>query len=326
MKNAITVIKPTDSTITNDAIAINASQNPVIVYLASLQSKRSPRVMQNALRNIVALSMNIEATKLPKDAEIYFSWQSLRYQHVQAIKAALTHLYKPATVNRHLAALRGVLKECWRLSLIDIETYNRAVDFRNVRYNVIPAGRNVSDKELRQILLQCYEDGKKGMRDLAILAVLSTTGVRREELAQLDLSDFDNETGSLHIFGKGHKERIVYVMNKAYDLLLEWLAIRGDSEGALFTSINKGGKVSLSRMPATSIYAMLTNRAKRAGLKKITPHDLRRTFVGDALDAGIDAVTITKLTGHSDMKMLKLYDRRNERVKQEAASKIDLPI
>lgn len=303
-----------------------ASENPAIVYLSSLQSKRSPRVMKNALRNIVLIILNSTPDALETDAELFFAWHGLRYQHTQAIRAKLLNMYKPATVNRHLSALRGVLKECWRLGLMDIETYNRAVDFKNARYDVLPAGRDVPDRELRQLLVQCYEDGNKGTRDLAILAVLATTGMRREEMAQLDLADFDAESGGLNVLGKGHKNRVVYVVNKAFDCLQDWLALRGEEAGPLFTSVNKAGKVSLKRLPATAIHTMITDRAKRAGLKKITPHDLRRTFVGNMLDRNVDGVTITKITGHADMKMLQRYDRRSERVKQEAASKLDLPI
>lgn len=305
---------------------IPASENPAIVYLSSFKSTRSPRVMQNALRNIVTIVLGCAPQDLAPDAELYFAWHELRYQHAQAISAKLVNMYKPATVNRHMSALRGVLKECWLLRYMDVDTYKRAAAVKNIKYSVLPAGRDVPDKEMRQLLLQCYEDGNKGVRDLAILAVLVTTGMRREELAQLDLKDLDLETGGLHVRGKGHKDRTVYVMNKAADCLHDWLTIRSDEKGALFTSVNKGGKVSLKRLPATAIHTMITQRAKRAGLKKVTPHDFRRTFVGNMLDENVDAVTITKLTGHADMKMLQRYDRRDERVKKDATSKLDLPI
>ena len=321
----ITVVNTDTSSVENYA-KLSASKNPAIAYLTSFRSPRSPRVMRNALRNIVMIILDCAPQDLEPDAELNFEWHQLRYQHTQAISAKLVNAYKPATVNRHLSALRGVLEQCWLLQLMDVESYRRAASIKNVRYTVLPAGRDVPEKELRSLLLQCYEDGNKGVRDLAILALLATTGARREEMAQLGLSDFDPETGGLHVLGKGHRDRIVYVVNKAFDCLQDWLAIRGDEKGALFTSVNKAGKVSLSRLPATAVYAMLTDRAKRAGLKKITPHDLRRTFVGNMLDKNVDAVTITKLTGHADMKMLQRYDRRGEQVKRDASSKLDLPI
>lgn len=310
------------------AVAVDPAsfQNPAIVYLMSLQSKRSPRVMQNALRNMTAIMLNVEPETLDREAELNYAWHELRYQHTQAIRARLMAAFQPATVNRHLSALRGVLKVCWRLGLIDVETFQRAVDFKNTRYEVLPSGRDVPDPELHQILVQCYKDGNKGIRDLAVLGVLATTGMRREELVQLDLADFDPATGCLRLHGKGHKDRTVYVVNKAAECLQAWLAIRGDAPGALFTSVNKGGRVSPSRLPATAIYTMLTARAALAKLVKVTPHDLRRTFVGMMLDQNIDGVTITKITGQADMKMLQRYDRRAERVKREAVMKIDLPL
>lgn len=303
-----------------------ASQNPAVVYLSHFLSKRSGRVMRNALRNIVLIITDLAPQDLELDAELNFAWHELRYQHTQAIYAKLINAYKPATVNRHLSALRGVLKECWRLGYMDAETYKRAVDFQNAKYTVLPAGRDVPEKELRKLLIGCYEDGNKGIRDLAILAVLATTGIRREELAQLDHADFDAETGSLRILGKGHKERIVYVANKTEDCLNDWLKLRGSWNGPLFVSINKGGKLSAKRFPASAIHTMLTDRAKNAGIKKITPHDLRRTFIGNMLDKNVDSVTVTKITGHADPKMLLRYDRRAEKTKRDAISKLDLPI
>lgn len=118
----------------------------------------------------------------------------------------------------------------------------------------------------------------------------------------------------------------MYVVNKTQTALAEWLNLRGDTPGALFLSVNKGGKVSSRRLQPTAIYNMIEQRRKTAGLKKITPHDFRRTFISNLLDEHVDAVTITKLTGHASVDLLKRYDRRPERAKMDAVKKLDLPI
>lgn len=303
-----------------------ADTNPVLVYLSRLHSPRSQRVMRDALRGILLLLTDAPPDDMPIEAVPFFQWEALRYQHVQAVRARLLVKYAPATVNRHLSALRGVLKECWRLGYLDAEAYRRITDVENVKYVVLPAGRDLPDREMRLLIQSCYDDGNKGIRDLAILALLFTTGIRRAELAALNVAHYNHDTGALRIFGKGRKERLVYVTNKTTDALEHWLTVRGADDGALFTSINKAGAVSRKRLPESTIHAMIARRAAAAGLDKLTPHDFRRTFVSNLLDSGVDAVTITALTGHASVDMLKRYDRRPERAKMDAARRLDLPV
>lgn len=301
--------------------------NPVVTYLSSLKSERSRVTMRHTLRRLMTLRLTCALADLPSQAEFFFAWHALRYQDMAILRALLIDQFKPATVNRHLSALRGVLKECWRHGYIDAETYRRTVDVENVSYEVLPAGRDVPERDLRALLTTCYEDGRLGIRDLAMIAVLATTGMRRAELAALDLADFDHESGCIIIrHGKGSKQRTVYAANKTYDVLCEWLLVRGDADGALFTSFRRGGHPTLERIPTSTIHKILTRRSIRAGIQKITPHDLRRSFVSNMLDRNIDMVMIAKLTGHSDVRLLARYDRRTEARKQQAASALDLPL
>src|SRR6202022_408889 len=87
-------------------------------------------------------------------------WEGLRYQHTQAIRAKLAETYAPATVNKLLAALRGVLKECWRLGLTSAESYHRATDIRAIKSSTLPRGRALSSGELRAIFEACADRTK----------------------------------------------------------------------------------------------------------------------------------------------------------------------
>jgi hypothetical protein len=102
-------------------------RHPAAVYLARLGSPRSRQVMRAALDTLARLLTADRCDALALD------WAALRYQHTTAVRALLAARYAPATANRHLAALRGVLKECWRLGLVDAETYHRAADVAAVR-------------------------------------------------------------------------------------------------------------------------------------------------------------------------------------------------
>ncbi len=104
-------------------------------------------------------------------------------------------------------------------------------------------------------------------------------GVRRAEAVKLDLADYDIETGALTVHaGKGNKDRAGYASNGSKEALDAWLQVRGTEPGSLFIPINKGGNLLLRRMTDHALWKMVQKRAMQAGVKKFSPHDLRRSF------------------------------------------------
>ena len=79
------------------------------------------------------------------------------------------------------------------------------------------------------------------------------------------------------------------------------------------------------RLTPQAIYYLLKIRAKRAGVKPFTPHDLRRTFVSRLLDAGVDIAIVAKMAGHSNIQTTARYDRRPEEAKQRTAKLLQIP-
>ena len=157
-----------------------------------------------------------------------FPWHRLRYQHCQAIRTALAAQYAPATANKILSALKGVLQECWRLGQMDAETYHRAVDLSPVKGETVPRGRALPRAELDRLFSVCRADaGPTGRRDLAIFAVCYGTGLRRQEVAGLNLEDYDSATSCLVVNGKGTKCRTVYIKNGLRAALEAWIEARG---------------------------------------------------------------------------------------------------
>ena len=297
-------------------------QSPAAVYVAGLGSVNSRRNMGRYLNQIAGL--------FAENADRFtFQWAALRYQHTQAIRVRLSERYAPATVNGMLSALRGVLKECWRLGQMSAEDYQRAVDFENVKGDTLPAGRDLTAGEIIALSDACFSDtSAAGIRDAAIIGMMYTCGLRRSEIAKLTTADYNSDSGQLKVIkSKGSKSRMVYVTNGAQTALNDWLAIRGSATGALFTRINKGGKISSDGMTGQAIYDMLLKRGnpEKTGIATFTPHDFRRTFVGDLLDRGVDIVTVQKLAGHASPTTTARYDRRPESVKQQAAQKLHFP-
>jgi integrase len=154
-----------------------------------------------------------------------YAWEELGYADTARVRARLVERYAPATVNKMLTVLRGVLKTCWRLSLMDAETYSRAADVANVRAKTLPVGRGVVPKEVAALLEACTADtSPAGRRDAALVAILYGTGLRRAELCGLDLADFD-EAGCLLTVraGKGRRDRQVFLTPGACRLLRAWV-------------------------------------------------------------------------------------------------------
>jgi integrase len=293
-------------------------KNPTLVYLAGL-SDSSRRVMRAALDTIAGMVQ-------PGTDALCFPWHGLRFQHVQAIRARLAERYAPSTANRHLSALRGAMRAAWKLGYMDSGTYHRSTDVQPVKGERTPAGRDIAAGEVHALMAVCANDeSAAGPRDAAIIGLGVTCGLRRAEVAALELADYDSDAGRLVILGKGNKERTVYAAHGTADALADWLALRGDAPGALFHPVNKGGRIVRRPITDQAIYNMTTKRAEEAGVKDFSPHDLRRTFVGDMLDAGADLATVQKIAGHADPSTTARYDRRGERAMQDAAARLHLP-
>ena len=295
-------------------------QNAAAVYLTSLNSEVGRVSMRQAL-NVCAGLMSSNA-----DA-VTFDWSQVRFQHVAAIRTRLNEKYKPASVNKMLAAVRGALKAAWQLGQMSAEDYHKAVSVKGVKNDTLPAGRELTQGEITALMADCEHDTTNaGARDAAIIGLMYSCGLRREEVVTLDLADFDNESGRLVVRGKGNKERIAWLTGGAARALADWLTVRGEDPGALFVAVNKSGRItSLKNMTPKTIYSMLAKRANEAGVKSFSPHDMRRTFVSDLLDAGADITTVSKMAGHANVTTTSRYDRRPEEAKRKAASLLHVP-
>lgn len=171
-----------------------------------------------------------------------------------------------------------------------------------------------------------------GARDRAILELFYAAGLRIGELVGLNLPDLDLQEGLARVRGKGRKERIVPVGQKARDALRAYLDVRGalhpraargpaDSE-ALFLNC-RGGRIT-----DRSVWRIVLARLLASGLgKKVTPHGLRHSFATHLLSAGADLRAIQELLGHARLsttqrythvgldKVLEVYDRAHPRAR-----------
>lgn len=294
-------------------------QNPAVVYLAGLNSDKARRTQKQALEVVAGL-----LTGSPD--VLTCNWAGVNFQRTQAIRARLANRYAAATANRILSALRGTLKAAFLLGQTSAEDYQRAIMVKNVTGSTLPAGRELSGGELQALMSECEDDKTPaGARDAAIIALMYSCGLRRAEVVALDFEDYDSQTGLLRVLGKRNKERTAYLVNGAARAMSDWLAVRGSESGALFWPINKGGRPANRRMTNQAIYNLLAKRGESAGVKDFSPHDMRRTFVSDLLEAGADIATVAKMAGHASVNTTARYDRRPESAKLKAAGLLHVP-
>jgi integrase len=165
---------------------------------------------------------------------------------------------------------------------------------RGVREN----SRRLSADELRALLRVCAEDRREaGLRDSAIIACLYPGAVQAAELPNLTLSNYDRESGALHV-----RNRTTYLTGWAYEMLNTWLDTRrrhcGPSQQSLFLRLDVKGNIHFKSIGKQTTSLMLKGRAREAGVETVTPALVRRTVIRDLIDAAVDSTTIYWLTGY----------------------------
>ncbi len=291
--------------------------NPADLYMASLsEGSQGMRKCLDIIANI--LSENHDAETFP--------WETVTYKESMKVRVALARRYKPSTVNKMLSTLRGVLKQTWRLGLVDADHYRRAADVDNLRCANLLSGRALANEEIAKLFETCTSDpSPTGARDAALLAVFYGCGLRRGELARLDIDAFDAADFSIRVEGKRRKQRTVYLSAGACQHLKAWLMYRDEDPGPLFCPVSQTGKVRNARLRGESIAYILRRRQQEAGIDRFSPHDLRRTAVTHLLDAGVDVFTVQKVAGHADASTTARYDRRGEGAKRRAVQVLAIP-
>ena len=307
----------------------STDRNPAAVYLASL-ARGSRRAMADGLLTVACIATGQDKDELDgderRDLMATFPWHRLRYQHTAAIRAVLAERYRAATANKMLSALRGVLKQAWRLEYLEAESYHRAVDLPIVRGQTLLQGRALTGGELVKLFGTCENDeAPAGARDAALLAILYGVGLRRSEVVALDLADYNAEAGELHVHGKGNRDRMMPITDGTTDALEAWLHVRGSTPGPLFCPVNKGGRITIHRMTDQAVLIAINKRAIQGRVAELSPHDLRRSFITHLLDAGADALSVQKLAGHANTQTTLRYDRRDEKAKRKAVDLLHVP-
>lgn len=304
-----------------DIEPIGVRPDLVSVYLSSLRSPESVRTMRSSLDILARLMSRRAGIDGPVTASDV-DWASITFEQAMAVASATSAAgWSVATVNRHRAAMRGVVRAGKYSGAINPATADHICDvaLRNLRPDhdgLNPASRVVTKAELDAIFATALaRDDNLARRDVAALAVLARTGIRRSELTGLRIEDWrpaSNEMLVLH--GKGGMRRKAWVTGWTVQALETWLDVRGDKPGALFTRVYRGGHIDRQMRPITpqAVYGRIHAMASEAGVEPFAPHDLRRRVATLLLDEGHDVSTVAKILGHRQITTTAVYDRRGE--------------
>ncbi len=227
------------------------------------------------------------------------------------------------TIARKISSLRSFMKFLLKKKRINPSTLD---DIPSPRYAKEPF-KALSVEDVFSLLDQFYKKDFHGIRNMAILELLYSSGLRVSEVSNLNIEDLMIEDGFLRVRkGKGKKERIVPFGERAKQRLKEYmvqreilLRERGVETEALF--VNKSG----GRLSPRSIERIVKDLGKKVGLEDIYPHMLRHSFATHLLERGADLRAIQEMLGHSSLsttekythialeKLIEIYDKAHPR-------------
>ena len=289
----------------------------MLPYLNNAQSKRLQEVLQHTLVNYEV----IEDTGKAKESEQDFVELFLSAKRIEGCSEKSLKYYKSTIIAMLISLdknvkyivtddIRGYLTEYQQkngLSKVTIDNIRRILSsffswlededyiLKNPvrRIHKVKTGTNIketySDEALELMRDNCTE-----LRDLAMIDMLASTGMRVGEMVLLNRNDIDFNERECIVFGKGSKERVVYFDARTKIHLQNYLNSRKDNNEALFVSF----KAPYERLQIGGIETRLREFGKQLGLHKVHPHKFRRTLATMAIDKGMPIEQLQQLLGH----------------------------
>ncbi|MBU1233552.1 MAG: tyrosine recombinase XerC [Proteobacteria bacterium] len=243
---------------------------------------------------------------LPKDLDV----KAIEAIHIRRFVVALYGHNSAATVGRKLSALRTFFRFLLREGFIETDPIIGIAGPKVGKY--IPVFLTVD--EMFRLLETPDRKDRFMLRDLAILELLYSTGMRVAELVSRDILNLDFETEMLRVTGKGNKERLVPVGRPALEAVRGWLPLR---EQLILDRARRGRKTEREalflngqggRLTSRSVERMVKNYGERAGIPQtVTPHALRHSFATHLLEMGADMRSVQELLGHASLSTTQRY-------------------
>jgi integrase/recombinase XerD len=277
-------------------------QNPLVfvksLVLNSVSSPNTRRIYDLALTQFLAWYRENRAAGLNK----------------ATVQQYRTHLegrgLAASSLNVHLSVLRKLASEAADNGLLAPDLAAGIGRIRGARRAGVRAGNWLTPEEATNFLNAPDQSGLIGCRDRAVLALLIGCGLRRMELASLDVGHIqlrDSRWVIPDLAGKGNRLRTVPLPVWAKAILDVWLARAGIATGPIFRPLNKAGKILDRRISEDTIWNVVREYGARLGKPNFAPHDLRRTCAKLCRLSGGDLEQIQLLLGHASVQTTERY-------------------
>ncbi len=282
-----------------------------------VERQRSPNTVANYHRYLERFASWAERRHITDPAD-------LTANDIQKFRAWLAQLedtngeyLSPQTQAYHGIALRSFLRFLARRDIASV-----SADKVELPKMVLPSVSFLESDEYDRIMNEIKSQSITDRRDRAIFECLFSTGLRVSELCKLNRSRLNLERGEMTVRGKGRKERLVFLDDRAITALSEYLDARDDDDDAVFirhrptahdANLEKG-----LRLTPRSVQRLVAKRAATAGITKtITPHTLRHTFATDLLRNGADVRAVQDMLGHASITTTQRYTHvTNQRLRE----------
>ncbi len=222
--------------------------------------------------------------------------------------------YSSATVARKVAAVKSFFHHMLTEHIVS-EDPSASLDSPKVRKYLPKA---ISKEDVDKLLAApAAIDSARGRRDRAILELLYATGMRVSEVVSLDVGDVDPASGTVRCIGKGNKERVIPIYDRAIKAVEEYLErarlqlLKQPEEKALF--LNHRG----NRLTRQGLWLIIKRYVEGLGIKTpVTPHTLRHSFATHLLNGGADLRNVQELLGHANISTTQVYTQvSNDRLR-----------
>lgn len=293
----------------DEYLTANQSQKLQKVLIARLVNQKAT---SNSMPNCNYLSMFLNAKKIEGCSE-----RTLAYYEttIEKMLTSLTEPIRKITTNeiRGYLASYQELNSCSKVTIDNIrrnissfftwlEEEDYIIKSPMRRIHKIKTTKSVkeiiSDEEIEKLRDKC-----DNLRDLAMIDLLYSTGIRVGELVKLDINDINFEERECVVLGKGDKERKVYFDAKTKIHLQGYINNRIDENSALFVTLD----APYDRLKISGVEIRLRTIGRELGISKIHPHKFRRTMATRAIDKGMPIEQVQKLLGHSQIDTTMHY-------------------
>lgn len=298
--------------------SISASfNNPAIAYITRLGSLGSKRTVMSSLKIVAKILGFTDIDTCP--------WQELKRPHILQIIFKLSEKgLSPATQNSYLSSIKGVCEEAWMLDLMSADDYQKIYKIPSVKGSRLASGRALKPAEVAALISACSAcAGATSVRDKAILSLLIGCGLRKAEVTSLKAQDINWNESAFTVIGKGNKQAKCFMPVQTMEALQDWLRIRGEHRGYIFSRILKNGAILDTPISGQGITYILKKVGNLASIEEFAPHDTRRTFATRMFESGADALIVQAAMRHANLDTTRRYDFRGEKALKEASQEIN---